>query len=126
MDVSKSQSYGSDYQKLYPNYVGLPNNFNNGGDIGSGQSLKLSIITLLFNWLGNHEAILRKLSKQIVTMKTEINGMQGRTRYVERKLGKIVDSQWPILAKFAGKPKPHPVILRWWEVVWMMKICLKS
>ena len=57
----------------------------------------------------NHETILGQLSKQVVTMKTEVNDLQDRTRIVETKLGKIANSQGLILAKFAGKPEPNPV-----------------
>jgi hypothetical protein len=42
-------------------------------------------------------------------MKSDMQGLQERTKTVDAQLGKIAESQTPILARFAGKPKPNLV-----------------
>ena len=57
----------------------------------------------------NHDTIIRKLSNQAVAIRNDVQALRERTKTVEAQLGKIVESQTLILARFAGKPKPNPV-----------------
>jgi hypothetical protein len=128
----KIQNYGSNYQKPYPNHAGVPNKFNNGGNNGNRQSLEDSLKTfmqsqtghnnLVVKLIGNHEAVIGQLSKQVVTMKTEVNDLQDRTRHVETQLGKIADSQGLILANLVKSPlckrpgERYRLQVRGWDV----------
>ena len=58
---------------------------------------------------GNHDEIIGKLSNQAGSLGNDIQALQDRTKTVEAQLGKIVESQTLILAKFAGKTEPNPV-----------------
>ena len=57
----------------------------------------------------NHDAMLGKLSNQVVSLRNDLQALQERTRIVEAQLGKITESQTLILAKFAGKAEPNPI-----------------
>ena len=53
--------------------------------------------------------MLGKLSNQSVSLRNDVQAFQERTKTVEAQLGKIIESQTLILAKFAGKAEPNPV-----------------
>lgn len=57
----------------------------------------------------NHSTMLGNLSNQTVSLKNDVQVLQERTKTVEAQLGKIVESQTIILARFTGKPEPNPV-----------------
>jgi hypothetical protein len=57
----------------------------------------------------NHDTLIAKLSKQVVSMKSDMQDLQERTKTVEAQLVKIAESQTLILARFVGKPEPNPV-----------------
>uniref|UniRef100_A0ACD5UN64 Uncharacterized protein n=1 Tax=Avena sativa TaxID=4498 RepID=A0ACD5UN64_AVESA len=57
----------------------------------------------------NHKSSIGKLSNQTIAIRNDVQDLQERTKTVDARLGKVVESQALILAKFAGKPEPNPV-----------------
>jgi hypothetical protein len=130
MSAWKSQNYGSNFQKNYSNPEGNPNPNNNSNNGVSGSNLaalESSLIyfmnsqneqnKVLMKIIENHDILIAKLSNQAVSMKSDMQDLQERTKTVEAQLGKIAESQTLILARFAGKPEPKLV-----EEVKMMKV----
>jgi hypothetical protein len=56
---------------------------------------------------GNHDYIINKVSTQSISIKQDMRALQEITKAVGTQLGKIVESQTLILARFAGKPEPN-------------------
>jgi hypothetical protein len=118
MSAWKSQNYGCNFQNNYSNPAGNPNNnTNNNGFSGSNlpaleSSLKSFINSqneqnkLLMKITENHDTLIAKLSNQVVSMKSDMQDLQERTKTVEAQLGKIAESQTLILARFAHEPNP--------------------
>jgi hypothetical protein len=111
MPAWMSQNYGSNFQKNYSNPAGNPNpNNNNNNGVGSSNldALEISLKSfmnsqneqnkVLMKITENHDTLIAKLSNQAVSMKSDMQDIQERTKTVEAQLGKIAESQTLILA----------------------------
>jgi hypothetical protein len=123
MPTWKNQNYSSNFQKNYSNPAGNPNpnnNTNNNGVSGNNlsaleSSLKYFINSqneknkMLMKITENHDTLIAKLSNQAMSIKSDMQDLQERTKTVEAQLGKIAESQTLIIAIFVGNPKPNLV-----------------
>ena len=57
----------------------------------------------------NHDNILGQLTQKVSTMRTDMQGLQERTKTTDLEMAKTAESRNLILAKFAGKPERNPV-----------------
>jgi predicted nucleic acid-binding Zn-ribbon protein len=64
---------------------------------------------ILIKIIENHDAIIGKLSNQVVAIRNDVHALQERMNTMELQLGNIAKIQILILSIFAGKPDPNPV-----------------
>jgi hypothetical protein len=72
---------------------------------------------ILIKIMENCDNINNKWCNQSINIEQDVHALQERTKAVETQLGKIVESQTLIVARFTGKPELDPV-----EELKMMRI----